>query len=72
MSGNICRCGAYPNIVPRSSSPPKRLAAVGVIPCIPLIIRLKIRGGGHRCRQTKTAQQGADVRFLAGGTTCST
>ena len=70
MSGNICRCGAYPNIVAaiqqvrqkdeaQTAHEDFRISRGRTIP--------RRRSPPRRNRQT--AQQGADVRFIAGGTT---
>ena len=60
MSGNICRCGAYGNIVAaiqqvRKNSYPQP----GSIPCMTLnLFDLQIRGGDRDATPAKTAQQG--------------
>ena len=72
MSGNICRCGAYPNIVAADpAGPPRRSRQRGASPCSPsnsFAPRTR-RPRSPRGAQANTAQQGASVRFLAGGTT---
>ncbi len=72
MSGNICRCGAYPNIVAAIQQVRGRLnrqAAVIAMHTFEFIRPKDPAEAVAVAAQAKTAQQGADVRFLAGGTT---
>ena len=69
MSGNICRCGAYPNIVAQFKPCDKTtsLRKRNEIFCL-------TRANDNAqavCLGAKatTAQQGAEIRFIAGGTT---
>ena len=72
MSGNICRCGAYPNIVAAIQQvAAKRQAAQkrGMKTFATHAADRSARRPIAAAAKAKTAQQGADVRFLAGGTT---
>ena len=70
MSGNLCRCGAYPNIVAaiqQARRPDRRALNMQSFESHP---RSTSRRRHRRSRRHRaTAQQGASVRFLAGGTT---
>ena len=70
MSGNICRCGAYPNIVAAiqqvRAAELKRSQAMQTFEFLrPADAAAAIAAASL----SPTAQQGASVRFLAGGTT---
>ncbi len=72
MSGNICRCGAYANIISRdpTSSETRLTRAERFSMHIFEFIRPADQAAAiGTAAQSKTAQQGADVRFLGGGTT---
>ena len=60
MSGNICRCGAYPNIVAAIQSAPARRADVRALP---------VRSRRRRLRSAARRRRAAEAAFLAGGTT---
>ena len=69
MSGNICRCGAYPNIVAavqavRRIVLKERLA----MELFQLVIAQTVPDAVKAQAQSATAQNGADIRFIAGGT----
>ena len=68
MSGNICRCGAYPNIVAaiqrvRQGAKARRMKTFQLTP--PKDNEQAIAAAA----KSQTAQQGAEIRFIAGGTT---
>ena len=71
MSGNICRCGAYPNIVAAIQQVAERRRARTPAHAVPL--SSFARAGRPRRRSPRRAGEdraaGRDVRFLAGGTT---
>ena len=72
MSGNICRCGAYANIVTAIQHVRKQY--VGASRSNPMHAFAFVRPADAAAAvataaQANTAQQGADVRFVAGGTT---
>ena len=72
MSGNICRCGAYRQYRGRDPTrSQKRLAASRSDPMktFEFIRPADPAAAIATAAQAKTAQQGADVRFVAGGTT---
>ena len=72
MSGNICRCGAYRQHRGRHSTGSQKRVAVHEERSH---AHLRIHSAADAAAaiaaaaQAKTAQQGADVRFIAGGTT---
>ena len=73
MSGNICRCGAYPNIVAaiqqvRGNAHSREQGAVSCIPSNSFAPRIP-PGPSERPRRRRPRSRGADVRFVAGGTT---
>ena len=68
MSGNICRCGAYPNIVAAIQN----CARKGQGQRMKIFNLTRANDTAQAIAavaQAKTAQQGADIRFIAGGTT---
>ena len=72
MSGNICRCGAYANIVAAIQQVRKNsLVASRSDPMhtFEFIRPADAAAAVATAAQAKTAQQGADIRFIAGGTT---
>ena len=70
MSGNICRCGAYQNIVSRDSEcAAKRHNAETGMKTFEFTRADDNTQAVSAAAKAKTAQQGADMRFIAGGTT---
>ena len=70
MSGNICRCGAYPNIVAAiQKCAARRKGAEGGMKTFQLTRPNDSAQAIAAAAKAKTAQQGAEIRFIAGGTT---
>ena len=69
MSGNICRCGAYQNIVAAIQSVRKGAKAQKPDENLSTHTAEDSAQAIAAAAKTKTAQQGAEIRFIAGGTT---
>ena len=69
MSGNICRCGAYPNIVAAIQRVRQARGCRSRMKTFQLTRPKDNAQAIAAAAKAKTAQQGAEIRFIAGGTT---